>query len=174
MARACRDFHIRRSLKISAACVHDEAPSPLSRDSMHVAMSFARAIMFYMIRSSSRHEEKVVDINNRVNAISQQYNERYFPRVLKTHFATYLSDRSQLDCARVRIRIFTGRGALNIPFRECESARRFYETMCVSAHMCIYVCVCGITQGFSRENSRYTNKLFIVCNSDAIFLTTHA
>lgn len=68
--------------------LQDELPSPLSWDSTHVAMSFARAIMSYIV-SPLVMEKKVVDFNSRL--MQYHNNERYFPRVLKTHFATYLN-----------------------------------------------------------------------------------
>lgn len=136
----CRDFHIRRSLKILPH-VYEALLPGFPRTSW--CRLHARLCFIWFI-SSSRHEEKVIDINNRVNAISQQ-QWTIFPSRFKNTFC-YISilDRSQLDCARVRIQIFTGRGALNIPFRECESALRVaFMKLYVFLYTCIYIYVCA-------------------------------
>lgn len=178
MARVCKDFHIRGSLKILITCVHDEVPSPLSWDSTHVAMLFARAIMFYIIPPLVMRRKSLILIIA-INAILQQQWMIFSSRFKNAFCYISLSDRSQFDCAHVRIRIFTGRGGLNIPFRECESAHRFHETICISA--CTYICVCvciymyGITQSLAKKTlDTGINYSSFVCNSDAIFLTTRA
>lgn len=94
-ARACKDFHIKRNLRISVTCVHKtRAFSPLSWDSTHVAMSLARAIMFHMNHSpplaARRRKSSILIIAN----IATTMNDDIFPRFFKIAIFCYISDRS--------------------------------------------------------------------------------
>lgn len=106
---ACKGFHIRRVWKYRPH-VYTTRHSHLyhgilSTSRCHLQTRARMRSCFVWINSPRRGSH--LYINNRINAIYRNHNERYFSRIFKNASRyIFLSGRSRLDCARIRIRIF--------------------------------------------------------------------